>query len=119
MRREAQAASAVLAESVALLALLLPADALADALDDALADADALAAAHALAAADALAAALAAALADRVLVLKTVDILKYLKTVDSGGAVMSTARQMRASRSTWLDWEPWVDSTRSADDARP
>ena len=103
MRREAQAASAVLAESVALLALLLPADALADALDDALADADAL----------------AAALADRVLVLKTVDILKYLKTVDSGGAVMSTARQMRASRSTWLDWEPWVDSTRSADDARP
>ena len=94
MRREAQAASAVLAESVALLALLLPADALADALDDALADADAL----------------AAALADRVLV---------LKTVDSGGAVMSTARQMRASRSTWLDWEPWVDSTRSADDARP
>ena len=106
MRREAQAASAVLAESVALLALMLPADALADALDDALADADALAAAHALAAADAL----AAALADRVLV---------LKTVDSGGAVMSTARQMRASRSTWLDWEPWVDSTRSADDARP
>lgn len=103
MRREAQAASAVLAESVALLALLLPADALDDALDDALADADAL----------------AAALADRVLVLKTVDILKYLKTVDSGGAVMSTARQMRASRSTWLDWEPWVDSTRSADDARP
>ena len=94
MRREAQAASAVLAESVALLALLLPADALDDALDDALADADAL----------------AAALADRVLV---------LKTVDSGGAVMSTARQMRASRSTWLDWEPWVDSTRSADDARP
>ena len=86
VRREAQAASAVLAESVALLALLLPADALADA--------DAL----------------AAALADRVLV---------LKTVDSGGAVMSTARQMRASRSTWLDWEPWVDSTRSADDARP
>ena len=103
MRREAQAASAVLAESVALLALLLPADALDDALDDALADADAL----------------AAALADRVLVLKTVDILKYFKTVDSGGAGMSTARQMRASKSTWLDWEPWVDSTRSADDARP
>ena len=104
MRREAQAASVVPAESVAL--LLLPADALADARADAPAAADALAAAHALAAADAL----AAALADRVLV---------LKTVDSGGAVMSTARQMRASRSTWLDWEPWVDSTRSADDARP
>ena len=115
MRREAQAASAVLAESVALLALMLPADALADARADAPAAADALAAAHALAAADAF----AAALADRVLVLKTVDILKYLKTVDSGGAVTSTARQMRASRSTWLDWEPWVDSTRSADDARP